>query len=162
MYYLLLAFSRVVLSNTYQKSRCAFSPENPKYFFCFLFVEEKIADLRKKTVLKTWNLKKKEGLSDLVCQKSLGYWLTPAAWPHMTLDEGRGYKWSFVCLHSVQMRGLAVQSHWGRQHTWTEFDITVAPKLRPPGSLLNRQLKHFSRHPRVFTLKHKIKPEKTD
>ena len=56
------------------------------------------------------------------------------------------------------------------QHRWPVYEITVAPSLRPPGTLLKRlrnintnvytQFKHASRHPRVSATKRQMKQGK--
>ena len=49
-----------------------------------------------------------EQFPDLVCRKSLGFWLTLAVWLHMTSAQGRDYQRSFVWLAHL---GLKCKGH---------------------------------------------------
>ena len=118
LYYLFSLFQDWFFCKKFQNPRFMFSHNNPKENVgSFITTIKK--KIFKKKYLTSWSLNSMEyeldrksvwylwkRFTDLICWKSLGYWLTPAVWPHMTSGEGRDYKRSFVSLHRVEMQSV--------------------------------------------------------
>ena len=79
-------------------------------------------------------------LTDIVCPKSLDYWLTRAVWPQMTSDDRRDYKQSFFSYTGLKNKfRQSVSTYRGISPSSTYSDISpysIARGISPSNILI--------------------------